>query len=41
VCVRAAWREEVTTDGRSFKCTKCGKTSPKFTNLLGVPMKKS
>jgi len=23
-----------------FKCTKCGKTSPKYTNCCGVPMKK-
>jgi len=23
-----------------FKCTKCGKTSPKFTNCCGTPMKK-
>jgi hypothetical protein len=24
-----------------FKCTKCGKTSPKFTNCCGAPMKKA
>jgi len=24
-----------------FKCTKCGKTSPKFTNCCGMPMRKS
>jgi len=23
-----------------FKCTKCGKTSPKFTSCCGMPMKK-
>lgn len=23
-----------------FKCLKCGKTSPKFTNCCGGPMKK-
>jgi len=23
-----------------FKCTKCGKTAPKFTNCCGMPMKK-
>jgi len=34
------WREEVTTMADQFKCTKCGKTSPKFTNCCGVPMKK-
>jgi hypothetical protein len=24
-----------------FKCPKCGKTSPKFTNCCGTPMKKN
>jgi len=24
-----------------FKCTKCGKTSPKFTSCCGMPMKKA
>jgi len=24
-----------------FKCTKCGKTSPKFTQCCGTPMKKA
>jgi len=23
-----------------FKCPKCGKTAPKFTNCCGMPMKK-
>jgi hypothetical protein len=25
----------------AFKCPKCGKTSPKFTNCCGTPMKKN
>jgi hypothetical protein len=24
-----------------FKCPKCGKTAPKFTNCCGTPMKKN
>jgi hypothetical protein len=24
-----------------FKCAKCGKTSPKFTNCCGAPMKRA
>jgi len=31
------WQEGVAD---MFKCAKCGKTSPKFTNCCGTPMKK-
>jgi hypothetical protein len=33
----ARWQEGVAD---MFKCAKCGKTSPKFTNCCGTPMKK-
>jgi hypothetical protein len=32
---------EVAAMADQFKCTKCGKTSPKFTNCCGTPMKKA